>query len=168
MTALDTVPQTIGCPAAERELLGALLSGTPADTALVLDQLDDTDLVIGAHIVVVAALRRLVEADAPDLGPVAVLGELRRTGEITSTVLGNGDGAAGVLLADLYGSAPVPLGAAYRLRIVQEHTARRRLQQAGMRLSQAAESGALGNVPELVRSEMDAAIAALARIGGRP
>jgi len=162
-----TVPDIIGCPAAERELLGCLLSSTPADAAPILARLADDDLTLTAHIIVARSLRRLLEDDAPDLGPCAVLAVLRRNGEIASTSLGNGDGAAGVLLAGLYGDAPVPLAAGSRLRIVLEHAARRRVQAAGIRLSQAAESGALANVAELVRSEMDAASAALARIGGR-
>lgn len=163
-----TVPETIACPDAERELLGALLASTPADAAPILGRLADDDLTLPAHVIVVRALRRLLEADSPDLGPCAALGELRRAGEITSTALGNGDGAAGVLLATLYGSAPVPLAAGHRLRIVHEHAARRRLQTAGIRLCQAAENGALGNVAGLVEAEMSAALEALTRIGPRP
>jgi len=160
-----TVPDTIGCPAAERELLGCLLASTPADAVAILDRLADDDLTLPAHVIVVRAVRRLLEDGAPDLGPVEVLGELRRTGEIASTSLGAGDGAAGVLLSELYASAPVALAAGHRLRIVLEHTARRRLQQAGVRLCQAAESGALGNVAGLVEAEMSAALEALVRTG---
>lgn len=159
--------QTIACPGAERELVGCLLSSTPAMARPILERLADDDLTLPAHVIVLRALRRLLEANAPDLGPVAVLGELRRTGEITSAALGLGDGAAGVLLTELYGNAPVPLAAGHRLRIVLEHSARRRVQAAGIRLSQAAESGALASVAELVRSEMDAATAVLARVSAR-
>lgn len=162
---VDASAQTIACPGAERELVGCLLSSTPARP--ILERLADDDLTMPAHVIVVRALRRLLAEQAPDLGPVAVLGELRRTGEITSASLGNGNGAAGVLLAELYGNAPVPLAAGHRLRIVLEHSARRRVQAAGIRLSQAAESGALANVAELVQSEMDAATVALARVSAR-
>lgn len=134
---------------------------------MVLDRLDDDDLTVTGLQIIARAVRRLLADDAPDVGPVAVLGELRRAGEITSTALGNGDGAAGVLLATLYGNAPVPLAAGHRLRIVVEHAARRRLQAAGIRLCQAAESGALGSVAGLVEAEMSAALAALVRIGGQ-
>jgi len=152
----------IACPEAERELVGALLASTPDDARPVLDRLADGDLTVEACRI--AALRRLLEQGAPDLGPVAVLGELRRSGEIASTALGNGDGAAGVLLADLYGAAPVPLAAGHRLRIVSEHAARRRVQAAGLRLCRAAESGALAGVAELVAGESAAALQALSRV----
>lgn len=163
-----TVPDTIGCPSAERELVACLLTSSPADAARILARLDDdADLTVAACRIVVAAMRRLVAEQAPDLGPVAVFGELRRTGEIASTALGNGPGVAGMLLAELYGNAPVPLAAGHRLKIVHEHAARRRLQTAGIRLCQAAENGALGNVAGLVEAEMSAALEALRRIGGR-
>jgi len=162
-----TVPDTIACVAAEGELLGCLLASTPADAAPILDRLADEDLTVEAHRVVVRALRRLLDDGTPDLGPCAVLGELRRTGEIASTILGNGDGAAGVLLCELYGSAPVALAAGHRLRIVLEHSARRRVRQAGIRLVQAAERGALDAVPELLTVESVAAMAALSRAGVR-
>ncbi len=154
----------IACPEAERELVGALLAGIPDDARPVLDRLADDDLTVEACRLTVAALRRLLEGGAPDLGPVAVLGELRRTGEIASTALGLGDGAAGVLLASLYGAAPVPLAAGHRLRIVQEHAARRRVQAAGLRLCRVAESGALAGVAELVAGESAAALQALSRV----
>ncbi len=90
-----TVPDTIGCPSAERELVACLLTSSPADAARILARLDDdADLTVAACRIVVAAMRRLVAEQAPDLGPVAVFGELRRTGEIASTALGNGPGAA--------------------------------------------------------------------------
>jgi len=154
----------IACPEAERELVGALLASTATDARAVLGQLGDDDLTVEACRITVAAMRRLLDSDAPDIGPVAVLGELRRSGELSSSALGNGDGAAGVLLADLYGAAPVPLAAGHRLRIVQEHSARRRLQAAGLRLCRAAESGALAGVAELVAGESAAALQALSRV----
>jgi len=154
----------LACPDAERELVGALLASTPDDARPVLDRLADDDLTVEACRLTVAALRRLLDDGSPDLGPVAVLGELRRTGQLGCTALGNGDGAAGVLLADLYGAAPVPLAAGHRLRIVVEHAARRRVQAAGLRLMQAAERSSLEQVPALVRDEAVAATAALYRL----
>lgn len=163
-----TVPETIACADAEHELLGCLLASSPADAEPILARLVDEDLTVEACRIVVRALRRLIADDAPDLAPCAVLGELRRSGEIRSTALGNGDGAAGVLLASLFGNAPVPLAAGSRLQIVLEHSARRRLQQAGIRLCQAAESGALGTVAGLVEAEMSGALGALTRIVAPP
>lgn len=147
---------------AERELLGALLVSSSAAAQVILERLRDDDLTLPAHAIVLRAIRRLADAGL-DVGPVSVLGELRRTGEIASTALGLGDGAAGVLLAELYGSAPVPLAAGHRLRIVLEHSARRRVQAAGLRLCQAAESGALAGVADIVSEELSAALAALGR-----
>ena len=155
----------IACPDAERELAGALLASTPADARPILDRLADDELTVEACRITVAAMRRLLDSDAPDIGPIAVLGELRRAGEIASTALGLGDGAAGVLLATLYGAAPVPLAAGHRLRIVQEHAARRRVQAAGLRLCQIAETGALAGVAQLVATETAAALTALSRAG---
>ncbi len=162
---IATVPDTIHCATAERELLGCLLSSSPAAGRAILDRLADDDLVVEAHVIVLRAMRRLLEAGAVDLAPVVVLAELRRSGEITSTSLGLGDGAPGVLLAELYSAAPVPLAAGHRLKIVQEHAARRRVQAAGIRLCQAAESGALAGVAELVATETAAALTALSRAG---
>ncbi len=155
----------IACPEAEREMVGALLACSPADAAPVFERLADDDLTVEACRITVAAMRRLLDSDAPDIGPVAVLGELRRSGELSSTALGLGDGAAGVLLATLYGAAPVPLAAGHRLRIVQEHAARRRVQAAGLRLCQIAETGALAGVAQLVATETAAALTALSRAG---
>jgi len=162
---VDALAQTIACPEAERELVGALLASTPADACPILERLADDDLTVEACRITVAAMRRLLVDQAPDLGPVAVLGELRRSGELSSTALGNGDGAAGVLLVSLYGAAPVPLAAGHRLRIVQEHAARRRVQAAGLRLCQIAETGALAGVAQLVATETAASLTALSRAG---
>ncbi len=152
------LPVTVSAPEAETALLGALLfMGTRRAQMLCIDLRED-DLVDPRLRVVLQAVRSVTEQDVrPD--PVTVLGELRRVGALSSTT----DRSAGTFLADLLAAVPVPESAGYYARIVKEHSARRRLVEAGVRLQQAAERSSMHELSELLEAEAIAVFDALRR-----
>jgi len=142
-----THDDTIAEPGAERALVGCLMH-LPAPAAHELAfQLQPEDLSIPELRLVLVAMRTLVLAQvAPD--PITVLGELRRTGAATSFA-----GGSGPLLADLYGTPPSVGSVGAYLRVVLEHSWRRRVQEAGTRLQQAAGVSALADLEQVIAGE---------------
>lgn len=105
----------------------------------------DDDFVDPRHRLVLTGVRGCVARGiAPD--PVAVLGELRRLALEPSFL---DDKSSGVVLADLYAAALVPESATHYLRIVVEHSFRRRVAEAGERLARVAGTASLEDLRDL-------------------
>lgn len=151
-------PTTVGAPEAEAALLGAFLfMGTRAAQIMCLD-LHEDDFADPRHRVVLVAVKAVVQAGVrPD--PVAVLGELRRTGVLSATT----DKSAGTFVADLLAAVPVPESAGYYARIVKEQSARRRMVEAAARIQQAAEGSPMAELHEVLVAEGKAVVEALRR-----
>ncbi len=145
----------LGESLAEAAVLGCLLRADRQSAAALLGAFHDEDLTVPQHRHVAAAARVLLEQGHP-IDPVTVLGQLRRQGTENART-DNRD--AGVLLIELY-QAPCAGNAGPYLRIVLEHAYRRRAQQAAARLLQAAETGSLTALHDLVEREHDALTAA--------
>ncbi len=144
--------RVIGCRDAEAAFLGAILH-LPADrTRLLLADLELEDFAVPQHRAVLVAARALATAGvAPD--PIAIEGEMRRRGLEQSLT---DDRNAAVFLFDLAVAAPHVTSAGHYRRIILEHRYRRRVQEAGERLAQAARSTALTDLAELVLDELRA------------
>lgn len=139
-------------PLAEAAVLGCLLATTPTHTAQLLEVLEEEDFTVPAHRHVLTAIRHLAGRREP-VDPVTVLGQLRRQGSDTASTASR---SAAVLLITLRESAPAVGSASYYTRILCEHTYRRRIQQAAVRLLQAAEHADLGTLHTLTEHEHDA------------
>ena len=147
----------LGCREAETAVLGAAMLA-PTQAASVLAGLTADDFTDPRYRDVFDAVRALLgDAAAPD--PVAVLGQLRRTGVLSATT----DRSAGVLIHDLITSCPVPAGAREYRRIVVEHAYRRTARTAFERIAQAAESAPLSTCQQVVADGLRTTIAALRR-----
>lgn len=144
-----THDDTIAEPGAEQALIGCLLH-LPAGPAYELAfRLQPEDLTQPHLRLVLEAIRSLaLDQVAPD--PIVVLGELRRTGTATSFA---GDLGPAPVLAELYDTPPSVGSVGHYLRIVLEHSWRRRVQEAGARLQQAAGVSALVDLEQVVASE---------------
>jgi replicative DNA helicase len=139
----------LGEPLAEAAVLGCLLRTHRQHAAALLGAFTDEDLTVPQHRHVAAAARVLLEQGHP-IDPVTVLGQLRRQGSENART---DHRDAGVLLVGLCQAAPCVSNASHYLRIVLEHSYRRRAQQAAARLLQAAEAGTLTALHELVECE---------------
>ena len=146
----------LGEPLAEAAVLGCLLRTTPQHAAALLGAFCDEDLTVPQHRHVAAAARTLLEQGHP-VDPVTVLGQLRRQGTENARTASRD---AAVFLVELCQAAPSVSSAGHYLRIVLEHGYRRRVQQAATRLLQAAETGPLTALHDLVESEHAALTAA--------
>ena len=146
----------LGEPLAEAAVLGCLLRTTSEHAAALLGAFVDEDLTVPQHRHVAAAARALLEQGHP-VDSVTVLGQLRRQGTENARTA-NRDAA--VFLVELCQAAPSVSSAGHYLRIVLEHTYRRRAQQAATRLLQAAETGPLTALHDLVEHEHAALTAA--------
>lgn len=146
----------LGEPLAEAAVLGCLLRTTSEHAAALLGAFVDEDLTVPQHRHVAAAARALLEQGHP-IDPVTVLGQLRRQGTENARTA-NRDAA--VFLVELCQAAPSVSSAGHYLRIVLEHAYRRRAQQAATRLLQAAETGPLTALHDLVDAEHAALTAA--------
>jgi replicative DNA helicase len=146
----------LGEPLAEAAVLGCLLRTTEQHAAVLLAAFVDEDLTVPQHRHVAAAARVLLEQGHP-IDPVTVLGQLRRQGTENARTDSRD---AGVLLVELCQAAPSVSNAGHYLRIVLEHAYRRRAQQTAARLLQAAETGSLTALHDLVERERRALTAA--------
>ena len=130
-------------PAAEAAALGAiLLSGRLAEQALPL--LRPEHFAVPWHRDVLAAAQRVLEARQP-VDPITVHDALRRVG-----IVRLGGAGAGIRLAELVEAPPTAGSGMHYVGIVLDHAARRRLAQAGDRLTQLAGNGS-GDLDELMR-----------------
>ena len=141
--------EPLGAPLAEAAVLGCLLQTTPAHARQVLARLIEQDWTVPQHAHVAQAIGVLLERALP-VDPVTVLGQLRRHG------LDNAHTAyrdAGVLLLELCQTAPTIAHASHYTRIVLEHSYRRRIQTAALRLLRAAEHASLDALTDLITAE---------------
>lgn len=147
----------IGCPEAERALLGAVLDA-PAQAAEILAGIRPEDFADPrARDVFGAITRLLTEGTPPDA--VTVLGALRRAGELPSLARAS----AGPYLHDVMrGSSGAAMAGHYR-RVVVEHSWRRRVAEAGTRLTQAAPDASVDTLADLVGREIGDLLAATRR-----
>ena len=140
----------LACLYAEEAILGAAMLA-PEHAAGIVADLTGDDFSDPRHEDVLGAIRALVDQGVlPD--PVAVLGELHRTGTVPATA----DRGPGNLLADLVAAAPVPASAGSYRRIVAEHSLRRRVVQAAERLTQAADDSPTDTLGQLLADETGA------------
>jgi replicative DNA helicase len=148
----------IGCTEAEAALLGALLlSGDPQRIAA--GRVDVDDFAEPRHRVMLGAIRGLHAAGRP-VDPITVLGQLRTSGVASSFT---GSRSAGVFIADVAAACPIPANADYYAAIVLEHSARRRIREAALRLEQASGTSGLDALSAMVLEELVAIAAALRR-----
>ncbi len=139
----------LGEPLTEAAVLGCVLRGGTALASDLLRRLTEQDWTVPEHAHVAAAAALLLEQGEP-VDPVTVLGQLRRQG-LENARTANRD--AGVLLVELCQAAPCTSNARHYLRIVLEHSYRRRAQQAATRLLQAAEAESLAGLSAVIASE---------------
>jgi DnaB-like helicase N terminal domain len=121
---------------AEQALLGAVMSD-PLGQAAVLDLVRPGDMRRPYHGQVLAAMQRL-RAGGVAPAPVPVRAELARDPDLPPRV-----SLDGALLADLLEAAPRPGHAPAYAAMVIDHGIRQRVQLAGSRMIQAAETGSL-------------------------
>jgi len=144
--------EIIGDLDAERAVVGCLLLGDAPTVRDVLGRLRDDDLTDPRHVLVLQAVRQLVEAGVrPDA--VTVVGHLRRTGADRSFT---SDRSCAVALADIAAAPPSVGTAGHYLTIVIEHAWRRRVEAAGVRLQQVAGTASLEVLQEVVVEELRA------------
>jgi replicative DNA helicase len=121
---------------AEQAMLGAVLCD-PAGQCHLLELVEAEDMRRPWHAQVLAAMRR-VRARKQLPGPMQVYAELQKDPDLPQTVARDG-----VPVAELMAAAPNPrYGESYACQVI-EGGIRRRLDLAGSRLSQAAETGDL-------------------------
>lgn len=144
---------------AERAFLGTCLAGAP-DAVVALPTLSRDDFTDPRHARVFDALLSLHEQGV-GLDPVLVLAELRNLGHVDRW--GDAPGV-GPFLYDLLQFAMPSPSAPYCACLLQEATARRRVQVLAGRLAQAARSSALDDVKTLVADEFAAVCQALNRV----
>ena len=144
--------EPLGEPLAEAAVLGCLLQTTAAHARQVLGRLTEQDWSVPQHAHVAQAIRALLEGGVP-VDPVTVLGQLRRQG-LENAHTASTD--AGVLLLELCQSAPTIASANHYTHIVLEHSYRRRVQTAALRLLRAAEHAPLDALTDLISAEHDA------------
>lgn len=149
LPAPEMLPVLLGEPLAEAAVLGCVLRGGAAVAREVLHRLSDQDWTVPVHAHVAAAAAVLLERGEP-VDPVTVLGQLRRQG-VEDARTASRD--TGVLLVELCQGAPCLSSARHYLRIVLEHSYRRRVQQSAVRLMQAAETGSLADLTAVVARE---------------
>jgi replicative DNA helicase len=146
---LAALPSPLGEPLAEAAALGCVLRGGPDVAREVLSRLTPGDWTVPVHAHVAAAASALLSRGEP-VDPVTVLGQLRRGG-LENARTASRD--AGVLLIELCQGAPTTSSAGHYVRIVLEHSYRRRAQQAAIRLQQAAETGSLKDLSAVIDRE---------------
>lgn len=150
--------EVIGDPLAESALLGALMIGAPVEAKLVamLTADDFTDPRGGVAYAAVAAL--VADGIHPD--PAAVDGRLRRDGALGCF----SNSSAAVWLLGLVELPIVAVSAGHYARTVVEHTWRRRVAEAGQRLTQAAGTESVDGLDHLIEREYAAVRAAAGRL----
>jgi len=143
------VPDELGEPLAEAAVLGCALQTTPQHARALLAGLAEQDFTVPQHAHVAAAITVLLDGGEP-VDPVTVLGQLRRQGLEHA---GTASKDAGVLLLELCQAAPTVASGSFYARIVLEHSYRRRVQRAAVRLLQGAGHLPLSDLADLVSRE---------------
>ncbi len=143
------VPDELGEPLAEAAVLGCALQSTPQHARALLAGLAEQDFTVAQHAHIAAAITVLLGRGEP-VDPVTVLGQLRRQGLEHA---GTASKDAGVLLLELCQGAPTVASGSFYARIVLEHSYRRRVQRAAVRLLQGAGHLPLSDLAELVSRE---------------
>lgn len=139
----------LGEPLAEAAVLGCALQTTPQHARALLAGLGEQDFTVPQHAHIAAAITALLGRGEP-VDPVTVLGQLRRQGLEHA---GTASKDAGVLLLELCQSAPTVASGSFYARIVLEHSYRRRVQRAAVRLLQGAGHLPLTDLADLVTRE---------------
>ncbi len=149
----------IGDLGAERAVVGCLLLGDMPTVRDVLDRLSDDDLTDPRLVLIVKAVRQLVDFGIrPD--PVTVEGQLRRTGASRSFTA---DRSCAVTIADTAAAPPSVGSATHYLTIVIEHAWRRQVEVAGIRLQQVAGTTSLDVLQAVPIEELRALVLLAAR-----
>ncbi len=143
------VPGELGEPLAEAAVLGCALQTTPQHARALLAGLAEQDFTVPQHAHIAAAITVLLGSGEP-VDPVTVLGQLRRQGLEHA---GTASKDAGVLLLELCQGAPTVASGSFYARIVLEHSYRRRVQRAAVRLLQGAGHLPLTDLADLVSRE---------------
>jgi len=143
------VPGELGEPLAEAAVLGCALQTTPQHARALLAGLRVQDFTVPQHAHIAAAITVLLGRGEP-VDPVTVLGQLRRQGLEHA---GTASKDAGVLLLELCQAAPTVASGSFYARIVLEHSYRRRVQRAAVRLLQGAGHLPLTDLADLVNRE---------------
>ena len=143
------VPDELGEPLAEAAVLGCALQTTPPHARALLAGLAEQDFTVPQHAHIAAAIAVLLSRGEP-VDPVTVLGQLRRQGLEHA---GTASKDAGVLLLELCQAAPTVASGSFYARIVLEHSYRRRVQRAAVRLLQGAGHLPLSDLADLVSRE---------------
>jgi len=152
---------SIGCLEAERGVLGGLLSLPAVEARVVAGLLTASDFTDPRHAAVFEACAELTAAGTP-ADPITVSGHLRRLGlERCFT----SDRAPAVSLFDLLTSLPSLGNLTFYARIVREHSARRRAQEASIRINQVASLADLETARQVSLDELMAVREAFDRIG---
>jgi len=139
----------LGEPLAEAAVLGCALQTTPQHARALLAGLAEQDFTVPQHAHIAAAITVLLGRGEP-VDPVTVLGQLRRQGLEHA---GTASKDAGVLLLELCQGAPTVASGSFYARIVLEHSYRRRVQRAAVRLLQGAGHLPLADLADLVSRE---------------
>ncbi len=139
----------LGEPLAEAAVLGCALQTSPQHARALLAGLGEQDFTVPQHAHIAAAITVLLGRGEP-VDPVTVLGQLRRQGLEHA---GTASKDAGVLLLELCQSAPTVASGSFYARIVLEHSYRRRVQRAAVRLLQGAGHLPLTDLADLVTRE---------------
>ncbi len=142
----QAVPGELGEPLAEAAVLGCALQTTPQHARALLAGLAEQDFTVPQHAHIAAAITVLLGRGEP-VDPVTVLGQLRRQGLEHA---GTASKDAGVLLLELCQAAPTVASGSFYARIVLEHSYRRRVQRAAVRLLQGAGHLPLSDLADLV------------------
>jgi len=140
----------IGDLGAERAVVGCLLLAHVPSVRDVLDRLSDDDLTDPRLVLILKAVRQLVDSGIrPD--PVTVVGQLRRTGADRSFTA---DTSCAVAVADIAAAPPSVGSATHYLMIVIEHAWRRQVEFAGIRLQQVAGTVSLDVLQAVLVEEL--------------
>ncbi len=154
------IPAPIGCLEAERGVLGGLLCLPALEAQVATDNMVSDDFTDPRHGVIFESVAELTAAGTP-ADPITVSGHLRRTGQercFTS------DRAPAVYLFDLLDALPSVGNLGYYMRIVVEHSARRRAREASVRVGHAAELEDLDTARQVAVAELMSVLDAFDRI----
>ncbi len=136
---------------AEESVIGALLrSTTVADD--VFDHLGAADFYLPAHRRIFAAMRRLYDDNQP-IDTVTVVDRLHRAGRL------EGAGGAGFVVG-FWDAVPSAANVGYYIRVVAEHSLRRRMLEAAHRITELA-----GNLETEVDDALDQAEQTMLAVG---